>query len=113
MLAAFHLNLTALSYVALLVGLFLVYNTVSVAVLSRRRRSARCAALGVTRGACGRCSSPKRRRLRRGLALPASLVGRMLADGDVALTSTTVSAIYIATASAPPALTRVTSRWRS
>nr|MDQ3349111.1 ABC transporter permease [Acidobacteriota bacterium] len=34
MLAAFHLNLTALSYIALLVGLFLVYNTVSVAVLS-------------------------------------------------------------------------------
>ena len=43
MLAAFHLNLTALSYVALLVGLFLVYNTVSVAVLvAARARSARC-----------------------------------------------------------------------
>ena len=45
MLAAFHLNLTALSYIALLVGLFLVYNTVSVAVLSRRGE------IGALRGA--------------------------------------------------------------
>ncbi|WP_396626532.1 ABC transporter permease, partial [Luteitalea sp.] len=37
MLAAFHLNLTALSSIALLVGLFLVYNAVSVSVLSRRQ----------------------------------------------------------------------------
>ena len=49
MLAAFHLNLTALSYVALLVGLFLVYNTVSVAVLSRRSEIGTLRALGVTR----------------------------------------------------------------
>ena len=35
MLSAFHLNLTALSWVALIVGLFLVYNTATVAVLAR------------------------------------------------------------------------------
>ena len=50
MLAAFHLNLTALSYIALLVGLFLVYNTVSVAVLSRRGEIGALRGLGVTRG---------------------------------------------------------------
>ena len=33
MLAAFQLNLTALSYIALLVGLFLIYNTVSASVV--------------------------------------------------------------------------------
>jgi putative ABC transport system permease protein len=32
------------------------------------------------------------------------LLGRALADGTVALTSTTVSALYIATAAAPPSL---------
>ena len=36
MLRAFQFNLTALSLIALLVGLFLVYNTVSVSVITRR-----------------------------------------------------------------------------
>lgn len=104
MLAAFHLNLTALSYVALLVGLFLVYNTVSVAVLSRRGEIGSLRSLGVTRRqvavlflgeaavlSCVGCTI--------GVG-----VGRLLADAAVALTSATVSALYIATAAAPPAL---------
>ena len=33
MLAAFHTNLTALSWIALIVGLFLVYNTVTISVV--------------------------------------------------------------------------------
>ena len=49
MLAAFHLNLAALSSIALLVGLFLVYNAVSVAVLARRQEIGTLRALGVTR----------------------------------------------------------------
>ncbi len=36
MLAAFHANLTALSWIALIVGLFLVYNTVTISVVARR-----------------------------------------------------------------------------
>ena len=36
MLAAFHTNLTALSWIALIVGLFLVYNTVTISVVARR-----------------------------------------------------------------------------
>ncbi len=104
MLAAFHMNLTALSYVALLVGLFLVYNTVSVAVLSRRDEIGTLRGLGVTRG-CVRALF-----LAEAAALAAIgcglgvLIGRMLADGTVALTATTVSALYIATAAAPPSL---------
>lgn len=104
MLAAFHLNLTALSYVALLVGLFLVYNTVSVAVLSRRDEIGTLRALGTTRAGI--------RRLFLGEAAVLSFVGsalgiglgRILADGAVALTSTTVSALYIAAAATPPSL---------
>ena len=34
MLAAFHTNLTALSWIALIVGLFLVYNTVTTSVIA-------------------------------------------------------------------------------
>ena len=49
MLQAFHFNLTALSYIALLVGLFLIYNTISVSVISRREEIGILRALGVAR----------------------------------------------------------------
>ena len=52
MLAAFHLNLTALSWVALVVGLFLVYNTVTISVIARREEIGVLRALGVTRRRC-------------------------------------------------------------
>ena len=48
MLAAFHFNLTSLSYIALVVGLFLVYNTVAVSVITRRREIGTLRALGAT-----------------------------------------------------------------
>jgi putative ABC transport system permease protein len=104
MLAAFHLNLTALSCIALVVGLFLVYNTVSVSVISRRGEVGTLRALGVSRvGVLG---------LFLGEALVLAVVGtatgialgRVLAWGAVGLTSTTVNALYVATAAAPPRL---------
>ena len=49
MLAAFHLNLTALSWIALVVGLFLVYNTVTISVIARREEIGTLRALGTTR----------------------------------------------------------------
>ncbi|WP_412062412.1 ABC transporter permease [Rubrivirga sp. IMCC45206] len=49
MTAAFRLNLTALSLLALVVGVFLIYNTVTFAVVQRRRVLATYRALGVTR----------------------------------------------------------------
>ncbi|CBE70128.1 conserved membrane protein of unknown function [Candidatus Methylomirabilis oxygeniifera] len=51
MLRAFRLNLTALSAIALLVSLFLVYNAVSLSVLERRRQIGILRSLGLTRGA--------------------------------------------------------------
>ncbi|MGE3176545.1 MAG: FtsX-like permease family protein [Vicinamibacterales bacterium] len=104
MLAAFHLNLTALSYVALIVGLFLVYNTVSVAVLSRRAEIGTLRALGVTRGGIRALFLGEAAALATVGAAVGLGLGRVLADGAVALTATAVSAIYIATAAAPPAL---------
>ena len=51
MLRAFRLNLTALSAIALLVSLFLVYNAVSLSVLERRRQIGILRSLGLTRSA--------------------------------------------------------------
>ncbi len=105
MLAAFHLNLSALSYIALLVGLFLVYNTVSVAVLSRRSEIGTLRALGVSRGRVRGLFLAEAAALAIVGSAAGILLGRVLANATVALTSTTVSALYIATAAAPPALT--------
>jgi putative ABC transport system permease protein len=49
MVSAFQLNLTALSMVSLLVGVFLVYNTVSASVTRRRREIGMLRAIGATR----------------------------------------------------------------
>ena len=103
MLAAFHFNLTALSWIALVVGLFLVYNTVAVSVISRRTEIGVLRALGATR------------RLVLGLflgeaavlaALGAALgapAGWGLARAAVRLTSTTVNTLWVTSqATVPP-----------
>lgn len=48
--AAFQLNLTALSLLALVVGMFLIYNTMTFAVVQRRALLGMLRALGVSRG---------------------------------------------------------------
>jgi putative ABC transport system permease protein len=50
MTSAFELNLTALSLLALVVGMFLIYNTVSFSVIQRRPVLGTLRALGMTRG---------------------------------------------------------------
>ncbi|MEZ4860432.1 MAG: FtsX-like permease family protein [Caldilineaceae bacterium] len=50
MTAAFNLNLTALSLLALVVGMFLIYNTVTFGVVQRRPVLGALRALGMTRG---------------------------------------------------------------
>ncbi|MBV9009610.1 MAG: ABC transporter permease [Verrucomicrobia bacterium] len=49
MLGAFRLNLRAMSYVALLVGAFLIYNTISISVVRRRNDIGVARALGATK----------------------------------------------------------------
>ena len=49
MTAAFELNLTALSLLALLVGMFLIYNTITFSVVQRRGLIGTLRCLGVTR----------------------------------------------------------------
>lgn len=102
MLAAFHANLTALSWIALIVGLFLVYNTVTISVVARRQDIGTLRALGLTRGKVlalflGEAAA---------LAVAGIVVGlglaRLLATAAVTMTSATVSTLYIAAAAAPP-----------
>ncbi len=50
MLEAFRWNLRVLSYIALVVGAFLIYNTISVSVVRRRAEIGILRALGATRG---------------------------------------------------------------
>ncbi|WP_224246834.1 FtsX-like permease family protein [Hyalangium gracile] len=50
MTRAFRTNLTALSLLALVVGMFLIYNTMTFSVVQRRGLLGRLRALGVTRG---------------------------------------------------------------
>src|SRR5439155_13792008 len=49
MLGGFQLNLTAMSLVSLLVGMFLIYNTVSASVVRRRTEIGILRSLGTTR----------------------------------------------------------------
>ena len=104
MLAAFHFNLSALSYIALLVGLFLVYNTVSVSVITRRDEIGMLRTVGARRrtvlalflgeAVCLACL---------GCALGAPL-GWGLAYLTVGLTSSTVSQFWVASAATVPPL---------
>jgi putative ABC transport system permease protein len=104
MLAAFHMNLTALSWVSLIVGLFLVYNTVTISVIARRDEIGMLRALGVTRHQVLWLFLGEAAALGvTGVALGIGL-GRVLADAAVGLTSQTVSTLYIATAAVPPDL---------
>jgi putative ABC transport system permease protein len=105
MLAAFHFNLTMLSGIALVVGLFLIYNTISVAVMSRRREIGMLRTLGVTQ--------KQVLKLFLGEALVLGLAGAFLgvplakglAELAISLTSTTVDTLYVATAAKVPPLT--------
>ncbi len=103
MLSAFRWNLRVLSYIAVLVGAFLIYNTISVSVVRRRPQIGTVRALGASRravlvaflteaAAFGFVGSA--------LAVP---LGRILASGAVRLLSTTVNALYIS--SRPGAMT--------
>ena len=103
MLEAFHFNLTALSYIALLVGLFLIYNTVSISVISRRQEIGTLRALGCPRRKIWLLFLSEAA----GLAIAGILLGlplaRLMAVGALRLTATTVKTLYVATtAQAPP-----------
>jgi putative ABC transport system permease protein len=97
MLAGFHLNLTALSLVSLLVGVFLVYNTISASVVRRRDEIGILRSIGV--------SSAQVRWLFLGEALLYGLIGSLLgiaggllvARSLLRAVATTISNLYVLT----------------
>lgn len=102
MLAAFHANLTALSWIALIVGLFLVYNTVTISVVARRQEIGTLRALGLSRNKVLALFLGEAAALAvAGIAIGLGLA-RLLADAAVTMTASTVSTLYIAAVSAPP-----------
>ena len=49
MVSAFHLNLTALSFISLIAGMFLIYNAISISIIQRRREIGILRSIGLTR----------------------------------------------------------------
>lgn len=95
MLAAFRWNLRVLSYIALVVGAFLIYNTISVSVVRRRAEIGIVRALGATRGAVlgaflGEALCFGLLGAGVGLAL-----GRLMAESAVKLIAVTVDSLYV------------------
>lgn len=97
MVGAFQLNLTALSLIALLVGVFLVYNTVATAVVRRRFEIGMLRALGMTRRQVMTLFLAESVLL--GLAGTAAglVLGAFLARGLIGAVSKTISSLYILT----------------
>jgi putative ABC transport system permease protein len=95
MLAAFRWNLRVLSYIALLVGAFLIYNAVSVSVVRRRADIGIMRALGASRGAVMGAFLFEAALFGTAGSLAALPLGRVLATGAVRMLSTTVNALYV------------------
>ncbi|MCC7018377.1 MAG: ABC transporter permease [Ardenticatenales bacterium] len=93
---AFRLNLTALSLLALLVGMFLIFNTVRFNVVQRRPVLASLRALGVTRGQiCALVLAEAAALGVVGAVLGVGL-GLLMGRGAVALVSRTINDLYFA-----------------
>lgn len=108
MLAAFRWNLRVLSYISLVVGGFLIFNTISISVVRRRAEIGVVRALGATRwqvlllflaeaGLFGLAGAAL------GLAL-----GRLMAQGAVQLIATTVQSLYVSSTPGAIAITSTT-----
>jgi putative ABC transport system permease protein len=95
MLAAFRWNLKLLSYISLIVGGFLIYNTISVSVVRRRPEIGIVRSLGASRGMVlaaflGEAASFGVIGTLAGLPL-----GRLMAIGTVNLMGLTVQSLYV------------------
>ncbi|MFL6463482.1 MAG: ABC transporter permease, partial [Bryobacteraceae bacterium] len=105
MLSAFRWNLHVLSYIALLVGGFLIYNTVSISVVRRRNEIGIVRALGATRAAVTTGFLSEALFFAVTGTLIGLLLGRIMAIGAVRLIGSTVQSLYVSSVPAPVHLT--------
>jgi putative ABC transport system permease protein len=106
MIAAFHFNLNALGSIALLVGLFLIYNTVSISVITRRDEIGTLRALGTGRRTTLLLFLGEAILLAVVGTTVGLLLGRLMAMAAVKATATTVEIFFIATAATREAASR-------
>ena len=95
MLAAFRWNLRVLSYVALVVACFLIYNTVSVSVVRRRPEIGILRAIGATSRAVRAAFVGEALCLGVAGSLLGLPLGRAMAAAAVRLLSATVQSLYV------------------
>jgi putative ABC transport system permease protein len=95
MLQAFRWNLRLLSYISLVVGAFLIYNTISVSVVRRRAEIGIVRALGASRGLVLGAFIGEAATFGWLGALIGLPLGRLMADGAVKLMANTVDALYV------------------
>ncbi len=95
MLAAFRWNLRLLSYIALVVGAFLIYNTISVSVVRRRNEIGIVRALGADRRDILAAFLGEAACLGVAGALLGLPLGRIMASGAVKLMAATVESLYV------------------
>ena len=104
MLRAFRWNLRVLSYISLVVGAFLIYNTIAVSVVRRRAEIGILRALGASRRWVFRLFLGEA--LLFGLAgsLAGIALGRLMAEVAVGLIAGTVNSLYVSSRPAAVAL---------
>jgi putative ABC transport system permease protein len=101
MLAAFRWNLKLLSYIALIVGAFLIYNTISVSVVRRRAEIGIARALGASRTDTLLSFTGEATVLGLVGAAIGIPLGRVMANGAVKLMGATVNALYVSSSPGP------------
>jgi len=105
MVRAFRWNLRMLSYIALVVGAFLIYNTIAISVVRRRVEIGIVRALGAGRGTVLRIFLAEALALGIGGAALGLALGRVLAGLSVGLIAETVTSLYTTSRPAPVELT--------
>jgi putative ABC transport system permease protein len=105
MLRAFRWNLRLLSYIALVVGAFLIFNTISVSVVRRRHEIGIVRALGATRAHVLMAFLGEAVCLGVAGALVGLPLGRLMAAGAVKLMALTVEMLYVSSRPGPIELT--------
>src|SRR5580658_1943096 len=101
MLRAFRWNLRVLSYISLVVGAFLIYNTISISVVRRRAEIGVLRALGAGRSSILALFLAEALLLGVAGAALGVLLGRALAGATVQLISGTINAIFTTSRPAP------------